>query len=67
VSVDQLYTSFQSLQPIILTSLIASNLTLPLKIREEKKIPSSQVEFLAGDFFKFEIPAGGFQLVYDYT
>ncbi|KAF9191476.1 hypothetical protein BGZ51_002592 [Haplosporangium sp. Z 767] len=33
----------------------------------EKGIPESQVEFIAGDFFKFDIPAEGFQLVYDYT
>ncbi|KAG0255754.1 hypothetical protein BG011_004952 [Mortierella polycephala] len=33
----------------------------------EKGIPESQAEFIAGDFFKFDIPAGGFQLVYDYT
>ncbi|GJJ71999.1 methyl halide transferase [Entomortierella parvispora] len=36
-------------------------------IRAEKHIPESQAEFFEGDFFKFDIPAGGFQLVYDYT
>ncbi|KAG0305969.1 hypothetical protein BGZ98_003196 [Dissophora globulifera] len=36
-------------------------------IRAEKGISESQAEFLLGDFFKFQIPEGGFQLVYDYT
>ncbi|KAG0340559.1 hypothetical protein BG004_006356 [Podila humilis] len=36
-------------------------------IQTEKGIPASQAEFIAGDFFNFETPSGGFQLVYDYT
>ncbi|KAF9411691.1 hypothetical protein BGZ76_005314 [Entomortierella beljakovae] len=37
------------------------------EIQAEKGIPESQVTFFADDFFKFEIPAHGFQLIYDYT
>ncbi|KAG0049599.1 hypothetical protein BGZ83_005556 [Gryganskiella cystojenkinii] len=37
------------------------------EIRSKKNIPESQAEFMVGDFFKFDIPAGGFQLIYDYT
>ncbi|KAG0284637.1 hypothetical protein BGZ96_011025 [Linnemannia gamsii] len=36
-------------------------------IRTEKGISESVAEFIVGDFFKFDTPAGGFQLVYDYT
>ncbi|KAF9109096.1 hypothetical protein BGX27_008006, partial [Mortierella sp. AM989] len=36
-------------------------------LQAEKGIPESQVTFFVDDFFKFEIPAGGFQLIYDYT
>ncbi|KAG0338767.1 hypothetical protein BG004_007090 [Podila humilis] len=36
-------------------------------IRTKKGIPESQAEFIDGDFFNFETPTGGFQLIYDYT
>ncbi|KAG0368229.1 TPMT family [Gamsiella multidivaricata] len=36
-------------------------------IRTKKGVSESQAEFMVGDFFKFDIPSGGFQLVYDYT
>ncbi|KAF9916551.1 hypothetical protein BX616_003472 [Lobosporangium transversale] len=36
-------------------------------IRTQKGIPESHVDFMVGDFFKFDIPAGGFKLIYDYT
>ncbi|KAF8985869.1 hypothetical protein BGZ46_000972 [Entomortierella lignicola] len=36
-------------------------------IQAEKGIPESHATFFVDDFFKFDIPAGGFQLIYDYT
>ncbi|KAF9284092.1 hypothetical protein BGZ68_004913 [Mortierella alpina] len=36
-------------------------------LRTEKGIPEAHADFIVNDFFKFEIPADGFQLVYDYT
>jgi len=41
-----------------------------LRVEQQQKdenIPDSQVEFMVGDFFKFDIPEGAFQLIYDYT
>ncbi|CAG8571883.1 3983_t:CDS:2 [Ambispora gerdemannii] len=35
--------------------------------KKELGINSSIVDFQTGDFFTFEIPKGGFQIVYDYT
>ncbi|KAF9365077.1 hypothetical protein BGX34_011499 [Mortierella sp. NVP85] len=35
--------------------------------QKDENIPDSQVEFMVGDFFKFDIPEGAFQLIYDYT
>ncbi|KAI7835070.1 thiol methyltransferase 1 [Kickxella alabastrina] len=37
------------------------------KLRNEKKIPGSLVEFKTLDFFKFDVPDGKYQVAYDYT
>ncbi|KAG0204829.1 hypothetical protein BGX28_003362 [Mortierella sp. GBA30] len=37
------------------------------ELRNEKGVPESHADYIAGDFFKFESPQGGFQLAYDYT
>ncbi|KAF9918099.1 hypothetical protein BGZ65_012610, partial [Modicella reniformis] len=37
------------------------------KTQKSLNIPESQVEFKVDDFFTFNIPTGGFQLIYDYT
>ncbi|KAJ2724895.1 hypothetical protein GGI07_001644 [Coemansia sp. Benny D115] len=37
------------------------------KLRDEKGIPGSLVEFKELDFFKFDVPDGKYQVAYDYT
>ncbi|KAJ1724147.1 hypothetical protein LPJ53_001544 [Coemansia erecta] len=37
------------------------------KLRDEKQIPSSFVEFRKLDFFNFDVPEGKYQVAYDYT
>ncbi|KAJ1736324.1 hypothetical protein LPJ61_000110 [Coemansia biformis] len=37
------------------------------KLRDEKGVPADLVEFKLLDFFAFDVPAGGYQVAYDYT
>ncbi|KAG0232745.1 hypothetical protein BGX31_005020 [Mortierella sp. GBA43] len=37
------------------------------ELQKAQNIPDSEVHFFVDDFFKFDIPQGGFQLIYDYT